>query len=248
MNSLLSSKIPPWLEGHVIPLHWKRNTELQCIQLFLRWTDQIEERVPVYTFISVCLYLCVCVCAHNVCASTGAYLAYFICNQFLSWFHMERWNGGHFSPVSASIYWNLDRYCCFKSHLSIWHIVHISSMNVSWIFWGSNCNVRHNVYCRWHMIDVFGDLGLLCTSNIHLLPENWSFPIPHWLKSKKENKCAFWMYLICCWNNELMYCHVCFLRSIPKDKAQREKWHLNSFVFAPKVSFFKKLLEQIHHY
>lgn len=94
----------------------------------------------------------------------------------------------------------------------------------AWIFheyWGSNCNVRHNAYFRWHMTDVFRDLGLLCTCNIHLLPESWSFPLLHWLKSKKENKCAFWMYLIFYWNNELRYCHVCFPLSFPKDRAQR---------------------------
>lgn len=179
MNSLLSSKIPPWLEGHVIPLHWKRNTGLKWIQLFLHWTDRIGEYQC--THLSLCTCICVCVCAQ--CMRKYRSLAYFICNQFLSWFHVERWNGSHFSPVLASIYWNLGRYCCFKSHISIWHIVHISSMNISWVFWGSNCNVRHNVYFRWHMIDVFRDLGLLCTSNIHLLPENWSFPTPHWLKS-----------------------------------------------------------------
>lgn len=94
----------------------------------------------------------------------------------------------------------------------------------AWIFheyWGSNCNVRHNAYFRWHMTDVFRDLGLLCTCNIHLLPESWSFLLLHWLKSKKENKCAFWMYLIFYWNNELRYCHVCFPLSFPKDRAQR---------------------------
>lgn len=94
----------------------------------------------------------------------------------------------------------------------------------AWMFheyWGSICNVRHNAYFRWHMTDVFRDLGLLCTCNIHLLPESWSFPLLHWVKSKKENKCAFWMYLIFYWNNELMYCHVCFLLSFPKDRAQR---------------------------
>lgn len=94
----------------------------------------------------------------------------------------------------------------------------------AWIFheyWGSNCNVRHNAYFRWHMTDVFRDLGLLCTCNIHLLPESWSFPLLHWLKSKKKNKCAFWMYLIFYWNNELRHCHVCFPLSFPKDRAQR---------------------------
>lgn len=163
---------------HPLALEKKHRVKMNTTLPSLDWPDR---RVSVYTFISVYLYLCVCVCAQ--CMRKYRSLAYFICNQFLSWFHVERWNGSHFSPVLASIYWNLGRYCCFKSHISIWHIVHISSMNISWVFWGSNCNVRHNVYFRWHMIDVFRDLGLLCTSNIHLLPENWSFPTPHWLKS-----------------------------------------------------------------
>lgn len=94
----------------------------------------------------------------------------------------------------------------------------------AWIFheyWGSNCNVRHNAYFRWHMTDVFRDRGLLCTCNIHLVPESWSFPLLHWIKSKKKNKCAFWMYLIFYWNNELRYCHVCFPLPFPKDRAPR---------------------------
>lgn len=139
---------------------------------WLGWLDR-RKRECWCACVPLCTCICMYVCAHTCVLSGEASHALFVINFFLIPYVKVKWRLFHFCfGILILKSWLLLLLHVTSIHVArTAYIQHQCFMNI-----GEAIAVRHNAYFRWHMTDVFGDLGLLCTCNIHLLPESWSFP------------------------------------------------------------------------
>lgn len=186
----------------------------------LHWLDWLDRRKRECWCACVPLCTCICmyVCAHTCVLSGEASHAVFVINFFPNSIckgEMEAvpllfWHS--YTEVLIIVVASCHIYPCGTD------CIYPASMFHE--YWGSNCSETQCIlqmtydWCVWRS-------GFIMYLQHSSTTRKLVFPPLHWLKSKKENKCAFWMYLIFYWNNELMYCHVCFLLSFPKDRARR---------------------------
>lgn len=142
-------------------------------EIFTELTDRIEETEQWCDWVPLCTCICVLLWAHKGVrrealhtSSLTHFLPNTICKGEIEAILLLLWppSTEALIIVAASCHIHpCGTYCIYPA----------------WIFheyWGSNCNVRHNAYFRWHMTDVFRDLGLLCTCNIIYYQKAGLFP------------------------------------------------------------------------